>query len=160
MCKEYCQFSTQARKQFPPHYFKDFGQLGALGVHDDVIASYLCFLRFKNGPIESTDVRKISTVRNLWWQTKAGIRQALRGSEIPIFCKPRSAEANIKVNRLFSSWMQVDLAHAPAKKYLSEADIEAYCLHVIFELMQSVDFNPVRLLHALVLRVQSGCGAR
>ena len=162
MCKEYCAFSIAAQQKWPESCFANFGQLGKIAVSDEVVGAYLCFLRFKNGPRTSTNVRKLTTIRNLWWQTKAGVRQALRGSDLPNFCKPRSPEVSMVVNRLFATWHKIDIASAEPKQYLLESEIEAYCLHVIWQDMCSSegDFNPVRLLHALVLRVQSGCGAR
>ena len=116
--------------------------------------------RYKNGPSTTTDLRKASTVKNLWWQTKAGLREAFAGAELPQFCKPRSGEVNMRINRMFKDWQKIDLSTETPKKYLLEQEIEDYCLHVIWEHMQSVEVNPVRLLHALVLRIQSGCNAR
>ena len=164
MAKQYGSFCVAARNQYPASHFVKHVSLGLVGTHESVAASFLVHLRFKGGDPLTSTTRKVSTLKNLLWLTKAGLRQAFAQDlhNLPGFCKPRPSPV-LAIDRLVKVWQKVDMQNQPTTKHLLEADIESYCLHTIWEHMQcgeGLDFNPVRLLQALVLRIQSGSGAR
>ena len=136
--------------------------IGFIGVHADIIAAFLCYLRYRNGAADIPNPRKASTVTSMWCQTKAGLRQIMQADELPAFAKPRAAPA-ARETKLLKQWRAIDLRTMPVKSYLLESQIEDFCMEAIWYHMQAPDTTAdvkLFLLHALILRIQSGTDCR
>lgn len=162
MAKQYQQWSLAAMDKFPAHFFGKVDGLGSIGFKDEVVAHFFCYLRFKGKGSDSTNTRAVATLKNIWWQTKAGIRLSAKDpNQLPFFCSKQISQANTRVQRLLKDWAVEDLKKAVPKTYLLHEHIELYCMCVIWEHMNdaSSQFN-ARMLFALALRLQCGSGAR
>ena len=119
--------------------------------------------RCKGGPADTTNVLKASTMKNKWSQTKAGLQHSLVDKTLlPTFCTFRNGN-HVEISRLFKKWQTEDLQNKPCKPYILPEDIELYCMVVIWDFMQEascVHASCVRLLYALILRVNSGSMVR
>ena len=131
MAKEFVFFSSQAKHSFEPACFQHFEGVGTIGVNEDVVGAFLWYLRTKNGPPETTDNRKCSYLKNLWWQTKAGLRQALLGHECPCVFRARG-DKSLKLARLFSKWSKEDQKATPCKAFLTDDQVQQFCLEAIW----------------------------
>ena len=161
MAKQFHQFSLCAQDKFPASFFAYVDGLGSIGIHEDVIAAFFCYLRFKGQSPRTETTRAVATLKNIWWQTKAGIRQSASDqTQLPLFCK-KQVTHNIKLQRLLNEWLTEDLKKGVPKAYLLQEHIEFYAMAVIWEHMNdpSSACSP-RLLFALALRLQCGSGAR
>ena len=135
MAKEFVCFSHSARKSFPKEMFQSFPGVGLVGVHEDVAAAFLFSLRTKGKGIATTNVRKHPTLKNLWWQTKAGMRCVFQAMECPPVFRARH-EVGLKIGRIFSKFAKEDMQQAPVKAYLSEGEIEQFCMEAIWYHLQ------------------------
>ncbi len=135
MSKEFKSFCTKAMSAFPEHFFAHYKDFGTLAIHEDVVCAYLYYLRCKNGPAHTTNVRKLTTIRNLLWQTKAGIRMALAAEECPSLYRAR-ADMGTKVARLFAKWAREDLATTPVRAFLLEEHVERFSMEAIWYHME------------------------
>ena len=77
MCKSFHQFCVANRKHFPVTSFATCPNIGTYGVDIKVVAAFLSWLRFKTHGTSSKQIRKVSTIHNLWQQTRSGLRAAL-----------------------------------------------------------------------------------
>jgi hypothetical protein len=77
MCKSFHQFSVANKKHFPVTSFATCPNIGTYGVDVKVVAAFLSWLRFRAGGTASTQIRKLSTIYNLWQQTRSGLRATL-----------------------------------------------------------------------------------
>ena len=135
MAKEFVCFSHSARKSFPKEMFQSFPGVGLVGVHEDVAAAFLFSLRTKGLGIATTNVRKLPTLKNLWWQTMAGMRYLFQAIECPSVFRARN-EVGLKIGRIFSKFAKEDMQQAPVKAYLLEGEIEQFCMEAIWYHLQ------------------------
>ena len=77
MCKQFLQFSAACKKSYPPKYFAEDATLGTVGIHIDIVASYLHWLRFKGEAPTTLKTRRVTTVLNYLQETKTGLREQL-----------------------------------------------------------------------------------
>ena len=161
MAKQYNQFSLAAMDKYPASHFAKVDGIGSIGIHEQIIAAFFCFLRFKGKDKDAESTRAVATIKNIWWQTKAGIRQSCTDpSQLPLFCRKQVAH-NMVLQRLLKTWFVKDLQNAKPKQYLLYEHIETYCMAVIWDHMNDPDANfTARFLFALALRLQCGSGAR
>jgi hypothetical protein len=110
--------------------------VGTIGTHEKVAATFLEFLRHKGGARDSPHVRKLSTVQNLWQQTKAGLRANMAAAtpKPEWLLAPPSKFPFMK--KLMAQWQRQDLETMPIKSFLLEEHVEQFCLHCIWYHMQ------------------------
>ena len=106
--------------------------LGIIGSHEKVAAAFLCFLRNKGQSVDSKEVRKVSTLKNLMSQTTQGLRQNLGCATSKPAWVGGSLSKNILFSRLLDKWAIQDAANQPPKAYLMEGDITLFCMEVIW----------------------------
>jgi len=131
MAKEYLYFCHSAKQSFPKDMFRFFAGVGLVGVHEDVAGAFLFSLRTKGQGTATTNVRKLPTLKNLWWQTKAGMRCLFQAMECPSVFRARS-EVGLKIGRIFNKFAKEDMQQAPVKAYLLEGEIEQFCMEAIW----------------------------
>jgi hypothetical protein len=136
MCKQFIQFSIACRPRFPPDYFARDDNLGTVGVHIHIAANFLHWLRFKGHASDATITRKVSTILNMFQETKSGLREQLAHS----FPKPAWMTQGPKqftvLRKLLNEWSRIDLQRMPPKAYLLQEQVEQFCMEAIWYYMQ------------------------
>jgi hypothetical protein len=74
MAHQFKEFSTVAAQFMPADMFISDPALGIIGRDIKVASAFLFSLRCKQGPLSVENVRKVSTLKNMWSQTKAGLK--------------------------------------------------------------------------------------
>ena len=136
MCKQFVQFSIACKAKYPPNYFAHDENIGTVGIHNSIIASFLHWLRFKGNASNSSKPRKVSTILNMLQETKSGLREQLARD----FQKPdwmtKGPKQIVVLKKLLNAWSRVDLQHMPPKSYLLQPQVEQFCMEAIWYYMQ------------------------
>ena len=137
MATTFQQFSVACTKHYPSSMFAIDAELGTIGIDVKIVAAFFHHLRFKGGDIDSASARKVSTIHNMWQQTKSGLVNDLS----PSFNKPDwllcSPNKFAILKRVLAKWKHEDLQNMPIKTYLLEEHVEEFCMEAIWYHMQA-----------------------
>jgi hypothetical protein len=135
MANSFQHFSLACTQYYPASMFAHDTNIGTIGVDIKVVAAYLQWLRFKGGETLSPE-RKVSTISNLFQQTKAGLRNQMHPHTAKpdwLSCSPKKF---VVLKRMLDAWEKHDLQSAPVKSFLLGHHIEEFCLEAIWYHMQ------------------------
>ena len=141
MATTFQQFSLACTKYYPSGMFVRDKHLGTIGIDVKIVAAFLHQLRYKGADMGSAPGRKLSTIHNMWQQTKSGLVHGLSPTTTKpawLLCSPNKF---VLLKRMFAKWKHEDLQSMPIKSYLLEEHVEAFCLEAIWWHMQVATFT-------------------
>ena len=163
MAKQFAQFSLAGVGFFTKDMLSTDPNLGTFGCHSKVAGAFLSFLRYKDSSVHSKAARKVSTLSNLWLQTRTGMKLLLAAETAKPGFLLHPPKQDVILKRILEKWEREDLKDAPIKAYLMEHHIQDFSLQACWYHMQAQENTPdvyLFLLHALFLRLQSGTNCR